>query len=48
VSQAEAAALMGVTERTVRRYWTAARLKLYRGLKGRIPLDAGAVPGEPP
>ncbi len=36
LSQAEAAELLGVTERTVRRWWTAARVKLYRGLQGAM------------
>jgi RNA polymerase sigma-70 factor (ECF subfamily) len=41
LSQAEAAAICGVTERTVRRYWAAAQLKLLRGLQGHLP----SVPG---
>jgi RNA polymerase sigma-70 factor (ECF subfamily) len=37
LSQPEAAALLGVTERSVRRYWTAARLKLIGGLRPLLP-----------
>lgn len=33
LTQVEAADLLGVAERSVRRYWTAARVKLYQGLK---------------
>jgi RNA polymerase sigma-70 factor (ECF subfamily) len=35
--QAEAAALLGVTERTVQRRWQAARLALYDALHGDLP-----------
>jgi RNA polymerase sigma-70 factor (ECF subfamily) len=35
--QAEAAALLGVTERVVRYRWRAARLKLHERLGGRLP-----------
>jgi RNA polymerase sigma-70 factor (ECF subfamily) len=45
LSQAEAGVLLGVTERTVRRYWTAARMKLYQGLKGLMPPTAGPFLG---
>jgi RNA polymerase sigma-70 factor (ECF subfamily) len=45
LAQAEAAALLGVTERTVRRYWTAARMKLYQGLKDLMPPAAGPFLG---
>lgn len=41
LSQAETATLLGVTERTVRRYWTAARVKLYEGLKDLMPAAPG-------
>jgi RNA polymerase sigma-70 factor (ECF subfamily) len=41
LSQPEAAAILGVTERSVRRYWTAARLKLLQALARPLP----AVPG---
>jgi DNA-directed RNA polymerase specialized sigma24 family protein len=41
LNQAEAAELLGVTERTVRRYWTAARVKLYQGLKNFMPPAPG-------
>jgi len=42
LSQVEAATLMGVTERTVRRYWTAARLKLMQRLKDFLPPAPGS------
>src|SRR6516225_7838467 len=32
ISQSDTAAILGVTERSVRRYWTAARLKLVQKL----------------
>jgi RNA polymerase sigma-70 factor (ECF subfamily) len=35
--QAEAAAVLGVSERTVKRRWQAARLKLHGALKGELP-----------
>jgi RNA polymerase sigma factor (sigma-70 family) len=41
LSQVEAATMLGVTERTVRRYWTAARLKLMQGLKDLLPPAPG-------
>jgi RNA polymerase sigma factor (sigma-70 family) len=41
LNQAETADLLGVTERTVRRYWTAARVKLYQGLKDFMPVAPG-------
>jgi RNA polymerase sigma-70 factor (ECF subfamily) len=41
LSQAEAADVMGVAERTVRRYWTAARLKLAQGLQDVLPPVSG-------
>jgi RNA polymerase sigma-70 factor (ECF subfamily) len=37
LSQAEAAALLGVSERTVKRRWAAARLELHRVLAGTLP-----------
>jgi RNA polymerase sigma-70 factor (ECF subfamily) len=37
LSQAEAARLLGVTERTVKRRWAAARLKLHEALHGERP-----------
>jgi RNA polymerase sigma factor (TIGR02999 family) len=46
LSQAETAALLGVTERTVRRHWTAARVKLYQGLENQMPLVPGSFLGD--
>ena len=43
LSQAETATQMGVTERTVRRYWTVARLRLFEALKGDLPPAAGKI-----
>ena len=40
LSQAEAAAVLGLAERTVRRHWTAAKVKLFEALKDFLP---GAV-----
>jgi RNA polymerase sigma-70 factor (ECF subfamily) len=37
LSQAEAAELLGVSERTVKRRWQAARLKLHEALRGEMP-----------
>jgi RNA polymerase sigma-70 factor (ECF subfamily) len=37
LSQPEAAALLGVAERTLRRHWTAARAKLFEALKDFLP-----------
>jgi RNA polymerase sigma-70 factor (ECF subfamily) len=37
LSQGEAARLLGVHERTVKRRWQAARLKLYEALHGELP-----------
>jgi RNA polymerase sigma-70 factor (ECF subfamily) len=37
LSQPEAAAILGVTERTVRRLWTVAKVKLFEGLKEFLP-----------
>lgn len=38
LTQAEAAGLLGVTERTVKRRWQAVRLKLHEALQGELPL----------
>ncbi len=35
--QAEAAAVLGVSERTIKRRWQAARLALHEALGGRLP-----------
>jgi RNA polymerase sigma factor (sigma-70 family) len=40
LTQAEAAHLLGVTERSVRRYWVAARIKLAHNLKHLLPAGA--------
>jgi RNA polymerase sigma-70 factor (ECF subfamily) len=40
LSQAEAAAVLGVSERTVQRRWQAARVAVYRALKGELPESA--------
>jgi RNA polymerase sigma-70 factor (ECF subfamily) len=40
LTQEEAAELLGVTVRTVRRYWTAARVKLADGLQHLVPPPA--------
>jgi RNA polymerase sigma factor (sigma-70 family) len=37
LSQAEAAELLGVSERTVKRRWQAARVKLHEALRGEVP-----------
>ena len=37
LSQAEAAALLGVTDRTIKRRWQGARLKLHAALGGALP-----------
>jgi RNA polymerase sigma-70 factor (ECF subfamily) len=37
LTQADAAAVMKVSERTVKRYWQAARLKLHQALGGELP-----------
>ncbi|HLJ94536.1 MAG TPA: sigma-70 family RNA polymerase sigma factor [Gemmataceae bacterium] len=45
LSQPEAAAILGVTERTVRRYWTVAKVKLFEGLKDFLPTtDSSQAP----
>ena len=38
LSQAEAASVLGVNERTIKRWWQAARLKLHDALHGEAPL----------
>jgi RNA polymerase sigma factor (TIGR02999 family) len=43
LSQTEAAAHLGVTERTVRRYWATARLRMYEALKETLPRAAGMM-----
>ena len=45
VSQAEAASLLGVSERTIKRRWASARLRLHKILGGTLP-DCGES-GEP-
>jgi RNA polymerase sigma-70 factor (ECF subfamily) len=45
VTQATAAAVLDVTERTVRRTWTQARLHLSHGLEAIMPQGADALPG---
>jgi RNA polymerase sigma-70 factor (ECF subfamily) len=37
LSQAEAAGLLDVSERTIKRRWAAARLKLHDVLRGNLP-----------
>ncbi len=37
LSQAEAGALLGISERTVKRRWASARLQLHQALKGEMP-----------
>jgi RNA polymerase sigma-70 factor (ECF subfamily) len=37
LTQPETAALLGITERTVRRYWTVAKVKLFEGLQAFVP-----------
>jgi RNA polymerase sigma-70 factor (ECF subfamily) len=44
LTQPETAALLGVAERTVRRYWTIAKIKLFEGLQPFLPSTA-PVPG---
>jgi RNA polymerase sigma factor (TIGR02999 family) len=43
LSQSETAAILNVTERTVRRHWTAAKIKLFEGLKDFLPGSASAA-----
>jgi DNA-directed RNA polymerase specialized sigma24 family protein len=40
LNQTETAHHMGVTERTVRRYWTTARARLFRALKESLSPEA--------
>jgi RNA polymerase sigma-70 factor (ECF subfamily) len=42
ISQSDTAAILGVTERSVRRYWTAARLKLVQKLPSPLPTVPGS------
>jgi RNA polymerase sigma factor (sigma-70 family) len=37
LTQAEAGEVLGVSERTVKRHWLAARLKLHEALRGNMP-----------
>jgi RNA polymerase sigma-70 factor (ECF subfamily) len=37
LSQAEAATLLGVTDRTIQRRWQQARLKVHQAMKGNLP-----------
>jgi RNA polymerase sigma-70 factor (ECF subfamily) len=43
LSQPEAAAILGVAERTIRRHWTAAKIKLFEGLKDFLPGNTAAA-----
>jgi RNA polymerase sigma factor (sigma-70 family) len=43
LSQTETATQMGVTERSVRRYWTIARARLFRALKDNLPPEAARI-----
>lgn len=43
LSQAETATQLGVTERTVRRYWTVARVRLFEAMKEILPPAAGRI-----
>ena len=43
LSQTETATHMGVTERTVRRYWTFARARLFEALKENLPPEAARI-----
>ena len=43
LSQVETANQLGVTERTVRRYWTAARVRLFEALNKSLPPTVGPV-----
>jgi RNA polymerase sigma factor (TIGR02999 family) len=43
LSQTEAATHMGVTERSVRRYWTFARARLFNALKDNLPPEAARI-----
>ncbi len=46
LSQAEAAQVLGVSPRTVKRHWASARLRLHKLLGGALPGDA-AAPASP-
>ena len=46
LSQAEAAELLGVSERTIKRRWASARLRLHKILAGTLP-SCGEVPLSP-
>jgi RNA polymerase sigma factor (sigma-70 family) len=37
LSQAEAAEMLGISERTLQRRWQSARLKLFEALQGELP-----------
>jgi DNA-directed RNA polymerase specialized sigma24 family protein len=37
VSQTEAAAILDISERTIKRRWQSARLRLHDALEGRMP-----------
>jgi RNA polymerase sigma-70 factor (ECF subfamily) len=43
LTQIEAVAVLGVTERTIRRYWTSARVKLLQVLPNPLPAGPGAI-----
>jgi RNA polymerase sigma factor (TIGR02999 family) len=43
LSQTETATQMGVTERTVRRYWTIARARLFHALQKNLPPEAARI-----
>jgi RNA polymerase sigma factor (sigma-70 family) len=45
LSQSEAAALLAISERTVKRRWASARLRLFQTLGGALPDSDGAVLG---
>jgi RNA polymerase sigma factor (TIGR02999 family) len=47
LTQVEVAAELGITERTVRRHWTAARVRLFEALKESRLTVAGLFPIEP-
>ena len=43
LTQTETATQMGITERTVRRYWTIARARLFNALKHNLPPEAARI-----
>ncbi len=47
LTQVETATALGVTERTVRRHWTAARARLYEALRATLPPAAALIPIDP-